>query len=115
MAGWLVPSSVAVWLKLAAPLSDDDTQLLAQCCASAETTAQTYRPEWWDADRTAYTPDAETLTAATALAARLWRRRNSPGGIETFSDSIMYVARFDPEIERGLRMAGWLRPNKVFG
>jgi hypothetical protein len=46
------------------------------------------------------------------LAARLYRRRNSPGGIESFAESLAYVSRYDPEIERALRVSGW-RPARV--
>ena len=44
------------------------------------------------------------------LAARLVRRRNSPGGVESFGDSVLYVARFDPEIARALRSGNWAMP-----
>lgn len=115
MAGWLDPSRVAAWLKLPTPLPDGDADLLADASAEAERVAELYRPEWWDADRATYAPDDETMGGATRLAGRIWRRRNSPGGIETFADSTMYVARFDPEIERALRMSAWLRPNRVYG
>jgi len=57
-----------------------------------------------------YTPDAEVLTAAVMLAAKIYRRRNSPGGMETSFDQITYVARYDPEIERALRQGRSSKP-----
>jgi hypothetical protein len=37
------------------------------------------------------------------LAARLVRRRLSPAGIESFGESVTYVASFDPDLDRFLR------------
>jgi hypothetical protein len=44
------------------------------------------------------------------LAARLVRRRNSPGGLESFAESLVYVSAYDPEIQRALRQGPWRRP-----
>jgi hypothetical protein len=57
-----------------------------------------------------YEPDAEVYQAAVMLAARLVRRRNSPGGVETFGESVTYVSRYDPEIGRALRTGLWALP-----
>ena len=46
----------------------------------------------WDDDRS---------LGATMLAARLLRRKNSPGGVESFgSEQLAYVRRSDPDIDR---------------
>ena len=43
---------------------------------------------------------------AVKLAARLYRRRNTPSGVEAVADvGAMYVARGDPEIRMLLRLA----------
>lgn len=47
----------------------------------------------------------QTVMGATMLAARLIRRRNSPAGIEAFSDAgATYVARHDPDVSLMLRI-----------
>jgi hypothetical protein len=44
------------------------------------------------------------------LAARTFRRRNSPGGLESIGDQITYVANYDPDIERLLRVGRQAAP-----
>jgi hypothetical protein len=111
-AGWLLPDDVAAWLKLASGVDP----VLIQCCARCEVEVQRARPDQWvtvllaDTVTIAYRPDAEVYNAAVMLAARLYRRRNSPGGIEAFGDSVTYVARYDPEIQRALRLGAWTAP-----
>lgn len=49
--------------------------------------------------------------AATMLAARLVRRRNSPSGVEALTDAgTAYVSRYDPDIGRMLELDGYERP-----
>lgn len=110
---WLDPDDVRAWLKLATGLDD---ALVAACCSAVEPQVQRARPDQWvvvitadDAVRT-YTPDAEVYQAAVMLAGRVYRRRNSPGGIELFADSVAYVARYDPDIQRALRQGAWAWP-----
>ena len=57
-----------------------------------------------------FAPDGEVYQGAVMLAARLVRRRNSPAGIETFSDSVAYVSRWDPDIQRALRQGAYAWP-----
>lgn len=53
----------------------------------------------------------QTHLAALMLASKLYRRRNSPNGIEAFTDNgAAYVARYDPDIARLLRIDGFTRP-----
>lgn len=109
---WLRPDHVRAWLRLPADL---DADLLAACSAAVEPQVQRYRPDQWIVTITAegetrvYQPDPEVYQAGVMLAARLYRRRNSAAGIETFADSILYVAKYDPEIERALRSGSWRR------
>ena len=50
-------------------------------------------------------PIPSAQLGATMLAARLHRRRNSPGGIESFvADGAVYVSRQDPDVAVLLRM-----------
>ncbi|PCE13991.1 hypothetical protein AUC47_04910 [Microbacterium sp. SZ1] len=49
--------------------------------------------------------------AATMLAARLVRRRNSPSGVEAMTEAgTSYVSRYDPDIARMLELDGYERP-----
>jgi len=43
-------------------------------------------------------------------AAREYRRRNSPAGIETFGDQTSFVSRFDPDIDRALQTGSYAGP-----
>lgn len=38
------------------------------------------------------------------LAARSYRRRNTPGGLEPLGDTVFYTPQYDPDIERLLRV-----------
>ena len=112
---WLDVDDVKAYLRIT-DTSDDD--LIARAAAAVEVTVQRCRPDRWDefTDVPEPRPDPvydagpEVYQAAVALAARLYRRRNSPGGIETLADNALYVARFDPEIERALHIGSWAMP-----
>lgn len=51
--------------------------------------------------------DDGVLLGATMVAARLYRRRNSPNGLESFGQDggVTYVSRFDPDVARLLRLS----------
>ncbi|AWY04757.1 head-tail connector protein [Gordonia phage Emperor] len=54
---------------------------------------------------------ADVTTGATMLAARVWRRRNSPAGVETFGElGPLYVQRNDPDIAMLLGLGNYLAP-----
>lgn len=57
-----------------------------------------------------YVPDAETYQGAVMYAAREYRRRNSPAGVEMFGDVTSFVSRFDPDIDRALMTGSYARP-----
>lgn len=122
---WLDVADVKAQLRLAgADTADDD--LVTRCAAAVEPQVQRARPDGYPAPAPTggrvrgsagrftaagvYTPDAEVYQAAVMLAARLVRRRNSPGGVETFGESVTYVSRHDPEIARALRTGLWALP-----
>jgi hypothetical protein len=57
------------------------------------------------------TVPADVKQGAVMLGARLWRRRNSPAGVEAITEAgATYVARYDPEISRLLQIDGFARP-----
>ena len=109
---WLSPASVKEWLHLH-DQDDSDDVLIVQVCASSEPYVQRCRPEFTTVvpGGTEYKPDAETYLGAVMLAAREYRRRNSPAGIETFGDAgTTFVARYDPDIDRALRTGKFAPP-----
>jgi hypothetical protein len=106
---WLAPQSVKEWLRLAEQDTSDD-DLIRRVCAMAEPYVQRCRPEFTNPDTGAYTPDAEAYSGAVMYAAREYRRRNSPAGIEVFGDVTSFVTRYDTDIERALRTGSWAGP-----
>jgi hypothetical protein len=54
----------------------------------------------------------DVVLGATMLAGRWYRRRNSPAGVESFSDlgGAIYVQRNDPDIAMMLRTGAYARP-----
>lgn len=121
---WLDVSDVKEQLRIAGADVTDDA-LITRCCAAAEPQVERARRDlfhYYDPDipnppdpppagwPVVYEPDAEVYQAAVMLAARTVRRRNSPGGVESFGESVLYVARYDPEISRALRSGNWALP-----
>lgn len=51
-----------------------------------------------------------THLGAVMLAARWYRRRNSPGGVESLGDASVYITRWDSDIARLLRIDDFRRP-----
>lgn len=50
---------------------------------------------------------ADTKLGAIMLGARIWKRRNSPNGIEALTEGgATYVSRYDSDIARMLRIDG---------
>lgn len=50
-------------------------------------------------------------TGAIMLATRLWRRKDSPSGVETFTDQgAIYVSRNDPDVAQLLRLGTFAGP-----
>ena len=117
---WLDPAGVSAWLKISVP-TEADTALLVQCAAAVEPQVEAARPDMWltlppvsgaegEPPTRVYTPDAEVTTAAVMLAARLFVRRNSPGGVVTMYDQVVYASRYDDEIDKALRHGSHRRP-----
>lgn len=58
---------------------------------------------------TVWAPD--TKLGAIMLGARIWKRRNSPNGIEALNEGgATYVSRYDSDIARMLRIDGYELP-----
>lgn len=114
---WLQVADIKDWLRLNAQDASEDV-LLDSVAAMAEPYVERCRPEWRTVDISdpenpvpgPYAPDAETYQGAVMYAAREYRRRNSPAGIETFGEATSFVARFDPDIDRALQTGAWARP-----
>lgn len=121
---WLAVADVKDQLRIAGADTTDDA-LVTRCAAAVEPQVERARPDMavpaappgrdargriTAATPAAYVPDAEVYQAAVMLAARLVRRRNSPGGVETFGESVTYVSRMDPEIARALHTGPYAMP-----
>ena len=97
---------VKVWLRVT-DSRDDDT--VGQLVDAVNSQVRTW-PVASAADGAAEWP-AHVVTGATMLAARLFRRRNSPGGVEAFGqDGAAYVMRTDPDVAQLLGLGGWSPP-----
>lgn len=106
---WLSPASVKEWLRLNAQDTSDDG-LIRSVCAMSEVYTERCRPEFATADPPGYTPDAEAYQGAVMYAAREYRRRNSPAGVETFGDTASFVTRYDSDIDRALHTGAFAPP-----
>lgn len=53
---------------------------------------------------------ADVVLGATMLCARLWRRKDSPAGVEPMGDTFAFVARSDPDISLLLRIGAYAGP-----
>jgi hypothetical protein len=59
--------------------------------------------DWTDAE--------DVVEGANLLASRLFRRKNSPAGVEAFgADGLAYVQRSDPDIAMMLGLGPWQGP-----
>lgn len=54
---------------------------------------------------------ARVVEGATMLAGRIWRRKDSPSGVDSFGAfGPVYVQRNDPDVAQLLRMGQYARP-----
>ncbi|MCL1871950.1 MAG: hypothetical protein FWF90_16260 [Promicromonosporaceae bacterium] len=105
---WLSPADVKEWLHGNQQPVDSEDRLVS-VCAAAEPYVERCRPEWKTKDG-GYEPDAETYHGAVMYAAREFRRRNSPAGVEVYGEGVTFVRRFDPDIDRALQTGEFARP-----
>ena len=112
---WLSQDDVRAWLRLN-DQDDGDGDLITRVCAMTEPYVERCRPEWFTpppagSTSPVYMPDAETYQGGVMHAAREYRRRNSPAGVEAFGDAgTSFVARYDPDIEKALQTGAYARP-----
>jgi hypothetical protein len=114
VADWLQIGDVKDQLRLDGTDTDDDA-LIGRAVASAQVEVERARRDQFAYPAgpgfpSVFQPDGEVYQGAVMLAARLVRRRNSPAGIETFSDTVAYVSRWDPDIQRALRQGAYAWP-----
>ena len=107
---WTTENAVRGWLDLPPapdePATDDYSATVAVAVQAANGLVTRYCGDAPDSDA----PDAY-VAGATMLAARLYRRRNSPEGVQGItSDQVVYIARTDPDIARLLRIDAHLTP-----
>lgn len=119
MSGWLDVADVKTFIGLTPADMIDDTAL-DNAAAAVEPFVERARPDTFPLvdpvlppvpDFTKR-PGPDAYFAAIQLAARLYQRRNSTVGISAFNDlgGPVYVSKFDPDIERGLRTGAYTRP-----
>lgn len=110
---WLAPSDVRAWLDLNGQPGATDEQV-DRVAAMTEPYVERCRPEFQvvgDDGTASYQPDAETYQGAVMYAAREYRRRNSPSGIQVFGEAgVSFVTRYDTDIERALRTGAYTPP-----
>ena len=107
-AGWLLLADVKRQLAIDGVDTDDDV-LIQDCIDAAEPEVCRARPDAWS-DTTTPADHPDAYRGGVMLAARLVRRRNSPAGIESFGESITYVAAYDPDLDRFLRRGRYRFP-----
>lgn len=84
----------------------EDVDALERACAGANAFLRRYKTE--PADGHAW-PDDYVL-GTVMLAAQLYRRRNTPGGVEQFGETGVYVRAIDADVERLLRIGRYAPP-----
>jgi hypothetical protein len=111
----ITTDAVTAWLKLPAGEAASQAAVIAQVTASVVSFVDslgTIRRVPDQDDPTVLVWAPETDLGALMLASRLWRRRNSPAGIEAFSEvgGASYVSRYDSDVARLLRIDAFLKP-----
>lgn len=98
---------VKAWLRLTGTADDE---LISSSVAAVN--AWVSRLQWvtdaTDPDTGSWPATAEQ--GATMLAARMYRRRNTPGGVEALTDVVVYVPRRDSDVDQLLRVGSYQRP-----
>lgn len=53
----------------------------------------------------------DVVEGANMLGVRLWRRKDTPGGVEVYGEfGIAYVRRLDPDVAMLLSLGDWAKP-----
>lgn len=100
--GPATPGRVATWLQLAEP-----TQDIVDTTAAVNAVVR----RWVAVPATGQPWPDDTVQGAVMLATRLFRRRNSPAGVEAFgADGVAYVSRTDPDVAMLLGIGPYAPP-----
>lgn len=103
-------SQVATWLDLKNAGQGDAYLDLVVKATNAFIEGLPDKPVTLDAEGETVWSDS-TVLAGIMLGARLYNRRNSANGIESFSEAgTSYVSRYDSDISRMLRIDGYKMP-----
>jgi hypothetical protein len=55
---------------------------------------------------------ADVVEGANMLGVRLWRRKDTPGGVEVYGEfGIAYVRHLDPDVAMLLQLGDWSKPS----
>lgn len=99
--------AVAAYLALAEDGSLADRTYLAETAAAVSAAVA----GWFDPPAEGKPWPSNLAHGATMLAARVWRRRNTPSGVEAFGElGPVYVQRNDPDIALLLGLGNHMRP-----
>lgn len=105
-AGPATVETVADWLKRSA---GPDTDEAARLELVTNATNIVVRRLTCTQLASSWSPDI--VLGATMLAGRLWRRRDTPAGVETFAnDGAVYVQRNDPDVALLLGIGSYAPP-----
>lgn len=106
-----VRAGVVNWLRLPqTEVTGENSKTLDQVCASAVSYVRRL-PVVHDTPAEDDDTAQDVRLGAIMLAARLHRRRNSPGGIEAMTEAgTTYVARHDADVSRLLRLDQYQTP-----
>lgn len=96
------------WLRLNGVAGDDTEGEVNTAIRATEEYVEGACPECFtDDDPPVFVPTTRIYQGAKMYAAREIRRRNSPGGVESFGDAgVAFVTKYDGDIERFLRTGG---------
>jgi hypothetical protein len=112
VSGGVLAVDVADWLALV-PTADDMVLLEDVCAAVNQWVARTPYVRsgsvQLDPDLPAVVWPADSTQGARMLAARMYRRRNSPSGTQATSDLVVYVPQRDADVDQLLRTGGYAR------
>lgn len=101
-SGPALPDRTAAWLSMAEPDQD-----VVDTVAAVNELVRAWIPV--PADGQPW--PQRVVRGCTMLAGRLYRRRNSPGGVEVFgAEGAAYVSRSDPDVAQLLRIGPYAEP-----
>lgn len=103
-------ADVKAWLRLAGDDDTDDEILTGVVDATNGWVSSTAYVRELDPVLWPDTWPDDVRQGAVMLAARLYRRRNTPGGIESITDTAVYVPRRDGDVDAMLHQGAWAPP-----